>query len=135
LQKQAETTIPPSKLPGRGQSTTEQRLDIGVGDGFLGRAVDPLGRPLDGGPVPQSNRRRALEASSPPITARDFVDRPLLSGSKMVDTLIPIGEGERQLIIGDAGTGRSALGLETVIAQKGRDVLCVHVPAAIRRWD
>jgi F-type H+-transporting ATPase subunit alpha len=59
----------------------------------------------------------------------------LLSGGKMVDTMIPIGEGERQLIIGDAGTGRSALALDTVIAQKGRDVLCVYVPAAIRHWD
>jgi F-type H+-transporting ATPase subunit alpha len=135
LQKQAETTIPPYKLPGRGQSTTGQRLDIAVGDSFLGRAVGPLGRPLDGGPVPQSNRRRALEVSSPPITARDFVDRSLLRGSKTVDTMIPIGEGERQLIIGDADTGRSALALDTLIAQKGRDFLCVYVPAAIRHGD
>jgi F-type H+/Na+-transporting ATPase subunit alpha len=135
LQKQAETTIPPYKLPGRGQSTTGQRLDIRVGHGFIGRAVDSLARPLDGGPVPQSERRRALEVSSAPITAPDFVDRPLLSGGKMVDAMIPIGEGERQLIIGDAGTGRRALALDTVIAQKRRDVLCVYVPAAIRHWD
>jgi flagellar biosynthesis/type III secretory pathway ATPase len=135
LQKQAKTTIPPYKLPGRGQSTTGQRLDIGIGDGFLGRAVDPFGRPLDGGPVPQSNRRRALEVPSPRITARDFDDRPFLRRSKMVDTMIPNCEGERQLIIGDAATGRSAPALDTLIAQKGRDFWCVYVPAATRHWD
>ena len=123
------------KPPGRAQSTTGRRLDISVGDGFLGRVVDPLGCPLDGRPLPHSNRRRAHEVFSPPITARDFVDRPLLSGSKMVDTMIPIGKGQRQLVIGDAGTGKSALALDTVIAQRGRDVLCVYVPATIRHWD
>jgi F-type H+-transporting ATPase subunit alpha len=75
--------------------------------------------PLDGGPQPQFNRRRALEVGSPPITARDFVRRPLLSGNKMVDTMIPIGKGQRQLIIGDAGTGKSSLAMDTIIAQKG----------------
>lgn len=112
---------------------TGRRLDISVGDGFLGRVVDPLGHPLDGLPQPQSNRRRALEISSPPITARDFVERPLLSGNKMVDTMIPIGKGQRQLIIGDAGTGKSSLAMDTVIAQKGRDVLCVYVLVSQKR--
>ncbi|ACV35968.1 F0F1 ATP synthase subunit alpha [Accumulibacter sp.] len=112
---------------------TGRRLDIGVGDGFLGRVVDPLGNPLDGGPQPQFNRRRPLEVSSPPITARDFVRRPLLSGSKMVDTMIPIGKGQRQLIIGDAGTGKSSLAMDTLIAQKGSDVLCVYVLISQKR--
>ncbi len=112
---------------------TGRRLDIGVGDGFLGRVVDPLGNPLDGGPQPQFSRRRSLEVSSPPITARDFVRRPLLSGSKMVDTMIPIGKGQRQLIIGDAGTGKSSLAMDTIIAQKGRDVLCVYVLISQKR--
>ena len=112
---------------------TGQRLDIAVGDGFLGRVVDPLGQPLDGGPVPESSRRRTLEISSPPITARDFVRRSLFSGNKMVDTMIPIGKGQRQLIIGDAGTGKSALALDTLIAQKGRNVLCVYVLISQKR--
>ena len=112
---------------------TGRRLDIGVGDGFLGRVVDPLGNPLDGGPQPQFNRRRPLEVPSPPITARDFVRRPLLTGSKMVDTMIPIGKGQRQLIIGDAGTGKSSLAMDTIIAQRGRDVLCVYVLISQKR--
>lgn len=112
---------------------TGRRLDIGVGDGFLGRVVDPLGRPLDGAPAPASSRRRRLEAASPPITARDFVERPLLSGNKMVDTMIPIGKGQRQLIIGDAGTGKSSLAVDTIIAQKNRDVLCVYVLISQKR--
>lgn len=112
---------------------TGRRLDIGVGDGFLGRVVDPLGHPLDGGLPVEFSRRRALEVSSPPITARDFVERPLLSGNKMVDTMIPIGKGQRQLIIGDAGTGKSSLALDTIIAQQGRNVLCVYVLISQKR--
>jgi len=112
---------------------TGRRLDIGVGDGFLGRVVDPLGHPLDGGLPVEFSRRRALEVASPPITARDFVERPLLSGNKMVDTMIPIGKGQRQLIIGDAGTGKSSLALDTIIAQQGRNVLCVYVLISQKR--
>jgi len=118
---------------GAAAQLTGRRLDIGVGDGFLSRVVDPLGNPLDGGPQPQFNRRRPLEVSSPPITARDFVRRPLLSGNRMVDTMIPIGKGQRQLIIGDAGTGKSSLAMDTIVAQKGRDVLCVYVLISQKR--
>lgn len=112
---------------------TGRRLDVGVGDGFLGRVVDPLGHPLDGGLPVKFSRRRPLEISSPPITARDFVERPLLSGNKMVDTMIPIGKGQRQLIIGDAGTGKSSLALDTIIAQKERNVLCIYVLISQKR--
>jgi len=118
---------------GSSAQLTGRRLDIGVGDGFLGRVVDPLGHPLDGGLPVEFSRRRALEVASPPITARDFVERPLLSGNKMVDTMIPIGKGQRQLIIGDAGTGKSSLALDTIIAQQGRDVLCVYVLISQKR--
>lgn len=112
---------------------TARTLDIGVGDAYLGRVVDPMGSPLDGGaPIPATSRR-PLEPASPPIPVRDFVDRPLVSGCKMVDTMIPIGKGQRQLIIGDAGTGKSALALDTVIAQKGRNVLCVYVLISQKR--
>ena len=120
-------------VAGASAHLTGRRLDIGVGDDFLGRVVDPLGRPLDGRPAPLPHRRRALETASPPIIARDFVARPLLSGNRMVDTMIPIGRGQRQLIIGDAGTGKSALALDAVIAQKGGDVLCVYVLISQKR--
>ncbi|HJV26198.1 MAG TPA: F0F1 ATP synthase subunit alpha [Aromatoleum sp.] len=112
---------------------TGRTLDIGVGDTYLGRVVDPMGSPLDGGAPIAATSRRPLEPASPPIPARDFVDRPLVSGSKMVDTMIPIGKGQRQLIIGDAGTGKSALALDTVIAQRGRNVLCVYVLISQKR--
>lgn len=112
---------------------TGRRLDIGVGDDYLGRVVDPLGTPLDGGPPPHPVARRPLEAPSPPIISRDFVNRPLVSGIKMVDSMIPIGKGQRQLLIGDAGTGKSALALDMVIAQKDRDVPCVYVLISQKR--
>ena len=108
-------------------------LDIGVGDAFLGRVIDPLGTPLDGGPPIPAIARRPLETGSPPIIARDFVNRPLMSGWKMVDTMVPIGKGQRQLVIGDAGSGKSALALDTVLAQKGRDVICVYVLISQKR--
>jgi F-type H+/Na+-transporting ATPase subunit alpha len=102
-------------------------LSIPVGDDWLGRVIDPLGRPLDGHPAPESTGRRPLFAPAPPITARDFVHKPLYTGNKVVDTLIPIGKGQRQLIIGDNGVGKSALALDTVIHQRGKDVICVYV--------
>lgn len=122
-----------SLAAGASAHLTGRRLDIGVGNAYLGRVVDPLGRPLDGGPPPETHHRRNLEVPSPPIIARDFVARPLLTGNKMVDTMIPIGKGQRQLIIGDAGTGKSSLALDTIIAQKGRNVLCVYVLVSQKR--
>ena len=108
-------------------------LDVGVGDAYLGRVIDPLGVALDGGAPIAATVRRVLEPEAPPITARDFVHRPLFTGSKIVDTMIPIGKGQRQLIIGDAGTGKSALALDTVLAQQGRDVVCVYVLISQKR--
>lgn len=118
---------------GTGGQLTGRRLSIGVGDGCLGRVLDPLGRPLDGEPAPQTSGRRPLEAASPPIVARDFVTRPLLTGIKIVDTMIPIGKGQRQLVIGDVSTGKSTLALDTVVAQKGQNVLCVYVLVSQKR--
>lgn len=103
------------------------RLEIGVGEPLLGRVVDPLGNPLDGLPPPQPTDFRCLEAAAPPILERGFVSEPLYTGSKIVDALIPVGRGQRQLIIGDDGTGKSALALDAVINQRGREVLCVMV--------
>jgi F-type H+-transporting ATPase subunit alpha len=106
---------------------TGQTLEIGVGNGLLGRVIDPLGTPLDGGPPPECDARRALDVPSPPIIARDFVTEPLYTGNKIVDTLIPIGRGQRQLLIGDNGLGRTSLALDVVINQRGKDVFCVYV--------
>jgi F-type H+/Na+-transporting ATPase subunit alpha len=111
--------------------TTVQRtgrvLSVPVGDALLGRIIDPLGTPLDGGPTPDHSRWQALESSSPPITARDFVHQPLYTGIKIVDTMIPVGKGQRQLLIGDEGLGRSSIALDAVINQRDKDVYCVYV--------
>ena len=103
------------------------RLSIPVGDALLGRVIDPLGAPLDGGAAPECTSRRELESLSPPIILREFVNEPLDTGNKIVDTLIPIGKGQRQLLIGDNGLGKSALAIDTVINQKDKQVLCVYV--------
>ncbi len=103
------------------------RLGIPVGDALLGRVMDPLGNPLDGQDPPACSGRLPLDTLSPPIIARDFVQRPLYTGGKIVDTMIPIGRGQRQLLIGDEGTGRSALALDTVIHQRGQNVRCIYV--------
>lgn len=104
-----------------------QRLSLPVGDALLGRLINPLGDPLDGHPPPDCPTRREMFVSSPPIVARDFVHRPLYTGSKVVDTLIPIAKGQRQLVIGDNGVGKRAFALDTVINQRGKDVRCVYV--------
>jgi F-type H+-transporting ATPase subunit alpha len=118
---------------GTGVYRTGQALGVPVGDALLGRVVDPLGEPLDGRPAPACEARRPLECPAPPITERDFVSRPLFTGLKVVDTMIPIGMGQRELIIGDAGLGRSALALDAVIHQRGRDVRCVYVLVGQKR--
>ena len=112
-----------------------ERLEIGVGNGLLGRVVDPLGNPLDGLPPIAADGFCALEAKSPPILARDFVNRPLYTGIKVVDTLIPIGRGQRQLVIGDSGTGKTSLALDTIVAQAGQDVRCVYVMIGQKRSE
>ncbi len=106
---------------------TGRALEIPVGDGLLGRIVDPLGLPLDDGPPLGLTHRQALESPSPPITARDFVNTPLYTGIKIIDTIIPIGKGQRQLLVGDEGLGRSSIALDTVINQRERDMRCVYV--------
>jgi len=103
------------------------RLSIGVGEALLGRVIDPLGVPLDGGGIPDCPERNNLDAPSPPIVARDFVNKPLLTGNRIVDTLVPVGKGQRQLLIGDNGLGKSSLAVDIVINQKDKDVLCVYV--------
>lgn len=111
----------------------ERKLEVGVGEALLGRIVDPLGNPLDGLQAPEFREFRGLEAAAPPIIERDFVNEPLYTGCKIVDALIPIGKGQRQLIIGDDGVGKSSLALDAVINQRGRNVLCVMVLIGLPR--
>lgn len=114
---------------------TGEQLDIATGDILLGRVIDPLGKPLDGLAPPEDGARLPLEGISPPIVAREFVNRPLYTGIKVVDALIPIGRGQRQLIIGDSGTGKTSLALDTVVAQAGQGVKCVYVLIGQRRSE
>lgn len=104
-----------------------ETLSVPVGEPLLGRIVDPRGRALDGAENPRSDERRPLERLSPPITSRDFVHNPLYTGNKIIDTLLPIGKGQRQLIVGDEGLGRTSIALDAVLNQHGKNVLCVYV--------
>ena len=113
---------------------TRQSLSIAVGDALLGRVIDPMGEPQDGaGDLVNIHGFRRIDAGSPPITAREFVHQPLYTGVKIIDTMIPIGKGQRQLIIGDEGLGRSALAIDAVINQRGKDVYCIYVLIGQRR--
>lgn len=125
----------PQLTSGTAARLSGRRLNIAVGDELLGRVIDPLGQPLDGLPAPRGTGRRTLEALAPPLVARDFVRRPLYTGNKIIDTLIPIGKGQRQLIIGDDGTGKSALALDIVLDQRDKNVRCVYVLIGQKRSD
>jgi F-type H+-transporting ATPase subunit alpha len=106
---------------------TGRVLDVPVGPELIGRVVNPLGQPLDGlGPVTASHRRK-VESAAPGIVERQPVSEPLQTGIKAVDSMIPIGRGQRELIIGDRGTGKSAIAIDTIINQKGQGVICVYV--------
>jgi len=102
-------------------------LSIPTGDALLGRVINPLGVSLDGKPLSVLTHRQPLELKSPPIIARDFVHEALYTGIKIIDTMIPVGKGQRQLIIGDEGLGRSSIALDTVLSQHDQDVYCVYV--------
>ncbi len=110
-----------------------RRMGVPTGDALIGRVIDPLGNPLDGLDRPECSASGPLDILSPPITARDFVHKPLYTGNKIVDTLIPIGKGQRQLIIGDNGLGKSSLAIDAVINQRGRGVRCVYVMVGQKR--
>jgi len=108
-------------------------LSIPVGETLRGRVVDPFGSPLDGQPTPEARERRRLQRRAPRIIERDFVNRPLYTGTKTIDTLIPIGKGQRQLIVGDKGIGRSAIAIDAIVNQKDKNVHCVYVLIGQRR--
>lgn len=112
---------------GHNATLSQHSITIPVGDNLLGRVVDPLGFPLDGKSTPITTLKQPLERLSPPIIARDKVQKPLYTGNKILDTLIPIGKGQRQLIIGDEGLGRSTLAIDTILNQHDKNVYCVYV--------
>jgi F-type H+-transporting ATPase subunit alpha len=106
---------------------TGRIAQVPVGDALIGRVVDPLGRPLDGkGPI-KTDKVRPIERVAPNVATRDKVNSPVQTGIKAVDSLIPIGRGQRELIIGDRSTGKTTLTLDTIINQKGGDLFCIYV--------
>ena len=112
---------------------TGRVLEVPVGPAVVGRVVDALGRPVDGlGPI-ASNRKRNVEIVAPGIIKRQPVKEPLQTGIKAIDSMIPIGRGQRELIIGDRGTGKTAIAVDTIINQKGTGVICVYVAIGQKR--
>ncbi len=106
---------------------TSKVFEVPVGKAMVGRVVDPLGRPVDGrGPIATETTRR-VELVAPGIVVRQGVKEPLQTGIKAIDSMIPIGRGQRELIIGDRGTGKTAIAVDTIINQKGQGVVCVYV--------
>ncbi|MEE2822224.1 MAG: F0F1 ATP synthase subunit alpha [Acidobacteriota bacterium] len=112
---------------------TKRIMQVPVGDALLGRVVDPLGRPLDGrGPV-DTEEFREVERLAPGVTDRQPVREPVQTGIKAIDSMIPIGRGQRELIIGDRQTGKSALLIDTIINQKDTDLICIYVAIGQKR--
>ncbi|MDP9482108.1 MAG: F0F1 ATP synthase subunit alpha, partial [Chloroflexota bacterium] len=107
--------------------TTGKVVEVPVGQALLGRVVDPLGRPLDDkGPI-DTKKSRPVERIAPGVIVRQSVDTPVQTGIKAIDALIPIGRGQRELIIGDRQTGKTAIAVDTIINQKGKDLVCIYV--------
>ncbi len=106
---------------------TGRIIEVPVGDALIGRVVDPLGNPIDGkGPI-ATTKTRPVERIAPGVTLRKSVNAPVQTGIKAIDAMIPIGRGQRELIIGDRSTGKSAIALDTIINQKGGDLVCIYV--------
>jgi F-type H+-transporting ATPase subunit alpha len=106
---------------------TGEVMAIPVGDAMIGRVVNPLGIALDGGPAIESTETRPMEFKAPGVVDRQPVKEPLQTGIKAIDSMIPIGRGQRELIIGDRTTGKTAICIDTIINQKGQDVICIYV--------
>ena len=107
--------------------STGRVIEVPVGDAMIGRVVDPLGNPIDGkGPI-NTTRTRPIERIAPGVTLRKSVNQPVQTGIKSIDAMFPIGRGQRELIIGDRSTGKTAIALDTIINQKGGDLVCIYV--------
>ena len=112
---------------GQSATATGDILSVPVGDALLGRVVNPLGEPLDGGGAINTDERRRLEVQAPGIIHRQPVKEPLQTGIKSIDSMTPIGRGQRELIIGDRKTGKTAIAVDTIMNQKGQGVKCIYV--------
>jgi len=99
---------------------------VAVGEALLGRVLDPLGTPLDGGEPPRTTQMLPIEQPAPPIVDRSLVTQPIATGILAIDAMIPLGRGQRELIIGDRGTGKTAIATDTIINQRSSDVICVY---------
>jgi F-type H+-transporting ATPase subunit alpha len=106
---------------------TGRITEVPVGDVLMGRVVDPLGRPIDGKGAIKTDKTRPLERVAPNVTQRKSVDTPVQTGIKAIDSIIPLGRGQRELIIGDRSTGKTAIALDTIINQKGGNLICIYV--------
>ena len=106
---------------------TGKIMEVPVGDSLIGRVVDPLGRPVDGlGPI-DTGKTRPVEAPAPGVMQRKSVSEPLQTGLKAIDALVPIGRGQRELIIGDRQTGKTTIAIDAILNQKGQDMICIYV--------
>ena len=102
-------------------------MEVPVGEELIGRVVNPLGQPIDGqGPI-NSTKTRPVEQKATGVMDRKSVDEPLQTGIKAIDALVPIGRGQRELIIGDRQTGKTTIGIDTILNQKGLDTICIYV--------
>ncbi len=106
---------------------TMTTVSVPVGNGLLGRVIDPLGRPIDGKGMIRYVDKRPVESPAPGVTDRSEVNTPLQTGITAIDALTPIGRGQRELIIGDRQTGKTAIAIDTILNQKGKDIICVYV--------
>ncbi len=107
--------------------STGRIVEVPVGEALIGRVVSALGQPLDGKGAIETDKFRPVEFLAPNVIRRQPVKQPLQTGLKAVDSMIPIGRGQRELIIGDRQTGKTALALDTIINQKGQNVICIYV--------
>jgi F-type H+-transporting ATPase subunit alpha len=107
--------------------STGRIVSVPVGEGLIGRVVNALGEPIDGKGTIASNSFRPIERIAPGVIAREDVDTPVQTGIKAIDAMIPIGRGQRELIIGDRQTGKTAIAIDTIINQKGKDLICIYV--------
>ncbi|MDD3129161.1 MAG: F0F1 ATP synthase subunit alpha [Candidatus Izemoplasmatales bacterium] len=107
--------------------TTGKILEVGVGEELIGRVINPLGQPLDGLGKIQTKKYRPIEKKATGVIDRQSVNQPLETGIKVLDALVPIGRGQRELIIGDRQTGKTSIAVDTIINQKGKDVICIYV--------
>ncbi|WP_429949233.1 ATP synthase subunit alpha [Enterococcus sp. AZ170] len=106
---------------------TGKIMEVPVGEALIGRVVNPLGQPIDGLGEIKTDKTRPVEAAAPGVMQRKSVDQPMQTGLKAIDALVPIGRGQRELVIGDRKTGKTSIAIDTIINQKGQDVICIYV--------